>query len=522
MPKEKIKFGWDYWDYSHQSEVRDKIIKNFGGLTPDYTWQNDSDTLPLDDMKHQVTNAWHNVYPIFYNHKQNEYAVEDKDTKDYVNSNESFMYVISTNGGPAVWCGEFDKRSTLFYNIKEHTKEHIRKGKVLVVVDLSFEGFAIDGLDSYSQKEMGPNPHLVETAHRRAKEENFPIENIVFLSGNHKDPEYYDWWCKENKIEKRLNWILLDWCEKAISSDFSDVGETFESHLKYKSDNFEDMKTYLCLMRRWKLSRVYHHLALNHYDLLEDGLVSAVLSKWDLYNLFPDIDRTSLEMNNANEITNSDCAGEDDLQFNKDLVNRDDLLDIIVQEYKGKLKPDVIGLGLSRDTFKIRSSQNIKSFFRKLPMVVDTHRFDVLDSFHDWDIDFYKKTFFSFVYETWALSPNMVFYSEKIYKCILNFHPFISWANCDTMKYLRKNDYKTFSPFIDESYDEVKNNSIRSEYLMKEMVRICSMDKKELLKWYESQGDILIHNYNNFMSDIRFEKSISDLLQVYRRVINGL
>ena len=90
------------------------------------------------------------------------------------------------------------------------------------------------------------------------------------------------------------------------------------------------------------------------------------------------------------------------------------------------------------------------------------------------------------------------------------------------MKYLRKNDYKTFSPFIDESYDEVKNNSIRSEYLMKEMVRICSMDKKELLKWYESQGDILIHNYNNFMSDIRFEKSVSDLLQVYRRVMNGL
>ena len=267
MPKEKIKFGWDYWDYSHQSEVRDKIIKNFGGLTPDYTWQNDSDTLPLDDMKHQVTNAWHNVYPIFYNHKQNEYAVEDKDTKEYVKSDESFMYVISTNAGPSVWCGGTDKRSTLFYNIKEHTKQHIRKGKVLVVVDFSFEGFAIDGLDPYSQKEMGPHPHLVETAHKRAKEENFPIENIVFLSGNHKDPEYYDWWCKENKIEKRLNWILLDWCEKAISSDFSDVGETFESHLKYKSDNFEDMKTYLCLMRRWKLSRVYHHLALNHYDL---------------------------------------------------------------------------------------------------------------------------------------------------------------------------------------------------------------------------------------------------------------
>ena len=58
-------------------------------------------------------------------------------------------------------------------------------------------------------------------------------------------------------------------------------------------------------------------------------------------------------MNNANEITNSDCAGEDDLQFNKDLVNRNGVLDMAVQEYKAKLKPDIIGLGLSKDTFKI-------------------------------------------------------------------------------------------------------------------------------------------------------------------------
>ena len=53
---EKIKFGWDYWNYSRQSEIR-KIIKRFGGFSPDYTWQNDSDTLPLFDSNYQPTNA---------------------------------------------------------------------------------------------------------------------------------------------------------------------------------------------------------------------------------------------------------------------------------------------------------------------------------------------------------------------------------------------------------------------------------------------------------------------------------
>ena len=47
----KIKFGWDYWNYSRQPEIREIIKKDFGGFSPDYTWQNDSDTLPLKEGK---------------------------------------------------------------------------------------------------------------------------------------------------------------------------------------------------------------------------------------------------------------------------------------------------------------------------------------------------------------------------------------------------------------------------------------------------------------------------------------
>ena len=35
---------------------------------------------------------------------------------------------------------------------------------------------------------------------KRAEKEKFPIENIAFLSGNHKDPETYKKWCEENNM----------------------------------------------------------------------------------------------------------------------------------------------------------------------------------------------------------------------------------------------------------------------------------------------------------------------------------
>ena len=119
----KIKFGWDYWNYSRQPEIREIIKKDFSGFSPDYTWQNDSDTLPLFDSNHQPTNAWHNIVPIFDHHIKNS-EVTHKDVTDYIDDDESFVYVISTNGGPQLWCGEDSERNTLFHNIMpKHTNK---------------------------------------------------------------------------------------------------------------------------------------------------------------------------------------------------------------------------------------------------------------------------------------------------------------------------------------------------------------------------------------------------------------
>ena len=514
----KIKFGWDYWNYSRQPEIREIIKKDFGGFSPDYTWQNDSDTLPLFNSNHQPTNAWHNIVPIFDHHIKNS-EVTHKDVTDYIDDDESFVYVISTNGGPQLWCGEDSERNTLFHNIKEHTKEHIRKGKVLVVIDLSFEGFCIDSSDKYSRTEMGGYPHLAEVVHRRAEKEKFPIENIAFLSGNHKDPKTYKKWCEDNNIKKSMNWILLDWCERAISSDYKHIPNTFEENFNYKKDNLDNMKHYLCLMRRWKPTRVYHHLALNYHNILDKGSVSAILAKWDVKSIFKDIDRTKLEMNNAGDVTFSDCATEDDTEFNRTLLKEDEVLDIVTEEFYQRMRPDLSMIGTSSETYKIRTKDNIKSFLQKLPLVVDKTSFNTLDSFHHWDSQLYKDTFFSFVYETWSISPNIVFYSEKIYKCILNFHPFVAWANPHTIKYMNDNGYKSFNPHINEDYDNHVSAEDRSILAMKEMVTLCDMTNTQLLDWYANQEEILTHNYNRFMEEDSFMKSVNQFLEVYDRVV---
>ena len=46
------------------------------------------------------------------------YDLIHKDTTDYIKDNETFIYLIATNGGPRLWCGGHDDRGTLFHNLK--------------------------------------------------------------------------------------------------------------------------------------------------------------------------------------------------------------------------------------------------------------------------------------------------------------------------------------------------------------------------------------------------------------------
>jgi len=104
--------------------------------------------------------------------------------------------------------------------------------------------------------------------------------------------------------------------------------------------------------------------------------------------------------------------------------------------------------------------------------------------------------------------PQKIHLTEKVWKCMTTFQPFILISNKNNLKKLKEWGFKTFHPHIDESYDELETYEERKKAINKEILRLCSMTRKELDEWYWGIKDILIHNvkhFNNFV-DTEYNK----------------
>ena len=71
-------------------------------------------------------------------------------------------------------------------------------------------------------------------------------------------------------------------------------------------------------------------------------------------------------------------------------------------------------------------------------------------------------------------------------------------GNAYTLKKMREYGFKTFTPFIDESYDEIGDTTQRFLEIEKQINNLCSKSLEELHEWYWSIEDILKHNYYHF------------------------
>lgn len=89
--------------------------------------------------------------------------------------------------------------------------------------------------------------------------------------------------------------------------------------------------------------------------------------------------------------------------------------------------------------------------------------------------------------------------TEKVCKPMVNFLPFLFVSFHGALAWLRHLGFKTFSPFIDESYDDEPDESKRVQMIYNEIKRLCSMSKEELHNWYWQMEDILLHNRNHLL-----------------------
>ena len=117
------------------------------------------------------------------------------------------------------------------------------------------------------------------------------------------------------------------------------------------------------------------------------------------------------------------------------------------------------------------------------------------------DANLFRDSYFSVISETyfftgdWKNDLNSSFFSEKTFNAIMMKHPFIMMNLPYSLKLLREQGYKTFHPFIDESYDSIENDQDRLIAIVNEIERLVNMTDDQFIEWQENISSIVEHNY---------------------------
>jgi len=109
--------------------------------------------------------------------------------------------------------------------------------------------------------------------------------------------------------------------------------------------------------------------------------------------------------------------------------------------------------------------------------------------------EYFKNTFCSLVYEAYW-KENIVFFTEKVNKCILAGQPFIIISCPKYLFFLKKLGFKTFDKWWDESYDLERNNNKRKKMIEKLILEISKWDIKKCESVYKEMIPIIKHNQN--------------------------
>lgn len=148
------------------------------------------------------------------------------------------------------------------------------------------------------------------------------------------------------------------------------------------------------------------------------------------------------------------------------------------------------------------------------PMILSkTHGdYSIDDRIIEEDVYYFDNSYFSLVQETfydntldWSTCDiafyECIFITEKTYRPIYFKHPFITLGVKGSLSGLREYGFKTFSPYFDESYDEIDDPVLRIETALNEVKRLCSLSDEEWLSIQRDLLPIVEYNYNLLTSE---------------------
>ena len=290
--------------------------------------------------------------------------------------------------------------------------------------------------------------------------EGIPPNKIILISESADIHNVVKDYAEKNKFECiRVEWIMM-FKAGVKAQRYHQIKNNKDSNFQTLEDK-EYPKKYLNFNRRWRLHRPALIALLAANDLLDDGYVS---------------------------LGQSDCGTTWDYSFNwiKHRFEIDPVMSRLISSNKNKI------LNLP-------------------PLYLDDE--DLMNNKADLSTStdfYYSNSLLSLVSET-NFFPEFEtgrFLSEKTWKPVAYKHPFIMVGVPRTMELLRELGYKTFHPYIDETYDTENDPIRRLRLIVEEVKRIVNFNKVEMLDFMNNLRPIVEHNYKHLVTTDDFIKKM--------------
>ena len=289
-------------------------------------------------------------------------------------------------------------------------------------------------LDDKSEGHPIVQDHLFKYLHMLASRLRVPEQTIVYVTSNLLAERKYESWALAIDADRRVKIISDNWFAPDTYRDLRNRNRTFDSN------NIE--RTFLCFNRHFNGFR-------EHFvrDLMNDGLV------------------------------------------NKGYVS---LCAATPAEEQSLADPETYHGWLASEDDRERYARESKKFLETLPLTVDVDNF-AYNHVKTINVEFYDKTLLSLITETWV-HEDTIFITEKTYKAMHLLHPFIILGNPGVLAEIRKYGFRTFSPLINEEYDEEPVLEKRKNLIIRQLHRLTSMSIEQQKALAEQLHEITTHN----------------------------
>lgn len=114
------------------------------------------------------------------------------------------------------------------------------------------------------------------------------------------------------------------------------------------------------------------------------------------------------------------------------------------------------------------------------------------DIFSLGNLDIWKSSFLNVVTETTTYTD--IFLSEKIFKPMLGMRPFVVLGDTGLLRFLKKNGFRTFDRWFDESYDNETCPVEKVKKLLPIIKRVSALTQEQMHSMYNEMRPILEHN----------------------------